>query len=241
MSEMGNILMIIPARGGSKRLPRKNVLPLAGKPLICWTIEAAINSGLNARVMVTSDDDEILSVASKYTKSGVICHKRASKLSTDTAATSDVILDAVEAERQAGCNPEIVVLLQPTSPLRRPEHIIDSIALFKNKGGEATVVSVCETDHPKAWIGEINDDGVLTGIDISGARSQSYKKNYRLNGAIYIYNVKESLRTNFKMTSNIIAFLMDARSSLDIDSEWDFKQCEYFFHRKEGFGLVAEN
>ena len=84
MVDSRRILMVIPARGGSKRLPRKNVLPLAGKPLICWTIEVALEAGLDARVLVTSDDEEILAVARQYESKGVIVLKRADELATDT-------------------------------------------------------------------------------------------------------------------------------------------------------------
>ena len=97
MGDTGEILVVIPARGGSKRLPRKNVLPLAGKPLICWTIEAALEAKLNARIMVTSDDDEILETARQYESQGVTAYKRPDELASDTASTVRVRVFAKSA------------------------------------------------------------------------------------------------------------------------------------------------
>ena len=130
MADIGEILVVIPARGGSKRLPRKNVLPLAGKPLICWTIEAAMEAKLNARIMVTSDDDEILAIARQYESQGVIAYKRPDELATDTASTADVLIDAVIAEQAADYDPKTLVLLQPTSPLRNAEDIRATLDVY---------------------------------------------------------------------------------------------------------------
>ncbi|UZD64733.1 cytidylyltransferase domain-containing protein [Marinobacter sp. AN1] len=186
MADAGNILVVIPARGGSKRLPRKNVLPLAGKPLICWTIEAALEARLNAKIVVTSDDREILGLAQQYESQGIIAHKRPDHLASDTAATASALTDVVEAQEGAGFTPHTIILLQPTSPLRNASDIVASLDLFHSTGCHDTVVSVCEVDHPTAWVGTMASNSVFANTKLSEMRSQEYAKEHRLNGAIYI-------------------------------------------------------
>src|SRR5690606_36174846 len=158
MADAGKILVVIPARGGSKRLPRKNVLPLAGKPLICWTIEAAIDAKLNARILVSSDDDEILTIATQYQVDGVIAYKRPEKLASDTASTIDVVKDACLFMLANGFQPETIILLQPTSPLRNSDDIQGAINLYYQNNIKDTVVSVCEVEHPSAWTGTLTEN-----------------------------------------------------------------------------------
>src|SRR5690554_6064416 len=174
MGDTGDILVVIPARGGSKRLPRKNVLPLAGKPLICWTIDAALEAKLNARIMVTSDDEEILAIARQYESQGVIAYKRPDELATDTASTADVLIDAIKAEQAAGNDPKTLVLLQPTSPLRNAEDIRAALDVYREGGCEDTVVTVCEVDHPTAWVGSVTTASIFTAVLGKPKRSQDY-------------------------------------------------------------------
>lgn len=229
MADTGAILFVIPARGGSKRLPRKNVLPLAGKPLICWTIEAALEAKLDARIMVTSDDEEIIAIARQYKSQGVISYKRPDELATDTASTADVLIDAVQAERSAGYSPQTIVLLQPTSPLRNAKHILAALDVYWEGGCEDTVVTVCEVDHPTAWVGTIGADTRLLGIDLSGRRSQDYSQEYRLNGAVYVSSVINLLSTGKLLTDHLRVSVMPRARSMDIDEELDFRICECLF------------
>lgn len=231
MSDLDNVLIVIPARGGSKRLPRKNVLPLAGKPLIYWTIEAALATGLNARILVTTDDDEILGLARKYESHGVIAHKRPDQLATDTATTADALVDAVEAECEKGHPPATIILLQPTSPLRSATDILAAISIYENSGCMDTVVSVCEVDHPTAWVGHINENSRLDGIDLSRNRSQDYPKEYRLNGAVYVANADFLLGKSSMFTDRLRASIMPRDRSFDIDEEIDFQICGSLVHR----------
>src|SRR5690554_631278 len=221
MGDTGDILVVIPARGGSKRLPRKNVLPLAGKPLICWTIEAALEAKLNARIMVTSDDEEILAIARQYQSQGVIAYKRPDELATDTASTADVLIDAVKVEQAAGHDPKTLVLLQPTSPLRNAEDIRAALDVYREGGCEDTVVTVCEVDHPTAWVGTIGEGWRLEGIDLSGKRSQDYRKEYRLNGAVYVASVSELCKRGNIFTDELRASEMPRERSMDIDEKMD--------------------
>lgn len=227
MADCGELLIVIPARGGSKRLPRKNVLPLAGKPLICWTIEAALQTGLNARILVTSDDEEILSIASRYADQGVIAHKRPAALATDTATTVDALIEAIESEQEASRQtPDAVILLQPTSPLRTARDILDAVDTFQEGGCKDSVVSVCEVDHPTAWVGVIEEGTKLSGIDLSGKRSQDYQKEYRLNGAVYVARTNVLLKRRSLFTESLKASVMPRARSFDIDEEIDFLVCE---------------
>jgi len=226
MVDCGELLIVIPARGGSKRLPRKNVLPLAGKPLICWTIEAALQTDLRARILVTSDDEEILSIASRYADQGVFAHKRPEALATDTATTADALIEAVESERRAGHAPDTLVLLQPTSPLRTARDILAAVDTFQEAGCKDTVVSVCEVDHPTSWIGVIEEGARFSGIDLSGKRSQDYQQECRLNGAVYVAQTNVLMTAHSLFTENLRASVMPKSRSFDIDEEIDFRVCE---------------
>lgn len=228
MSDTTSTLVVIPARGGSKRLLRKNVLSLGGKPLIAWTIEAAIDACRGARILVSSDDDEILAISAGFQSRGVISHRRNPELATDTATTADVLIDAVNAERAIGYNPEVIILLQPTSPLRAPEDITNAVMLFDERAKADTVVSVCEVDHPTAWIGKVDCNSRLRGLDLSAARSQDHGKEYRLNGAVYVASVSNLLATGSLFTDCLFASVMPRERSLDIDNEIDFHMCECF-------------
>lgn len=229
MAEIGDILVVIPARGGSKRLPRKNILLFAGKPLICWTIEAALDAGLNARIIVTSDDEEILSIAREYEAQGVISHKRVDELATDTATTADVLTDVVQAEKAAKYSPSLLVVLQPTSPLRNSKDILSAIELFAAKGCNATVVSVCDVGHPTSWVGMLDDESHFFGLDLTGTRSQDYQKEYRLNGAVYVCQTETLLRTGKLFTKKLYGFVMPQMRSVDIDTCYDFQLAESMY------------
>lgn len=226
MGDAGEILVVIPARGGSKRLPRKNVLPLGGKPLVCWTIETALEANLNARIMVSSDDPEILDLARQYEGQGVIAYNRPGELATDTASTDDVVIDAVQAEHRAGHAPDSLVLLQPTSPLRKSSDILSAIQTFHHNGCQDTVVTVCEVDHPTAWVGRIGERSRLEGLDLSRKRSQDYPKEYRLNGAVCVARVDHLLSREKIFTDSLIASVMPRKRSLDIDVSVDLMICE---------------
>jgi N-acylneuraminate cytidylyltransferase/CMP-N,N'-diacetyllegionaminic acid synthase len=226
MREPGELLIIIPARGGSKRLPRKNFLDLGGKPLICWTIDAALEAGLNARIVVSSDSDEILSIAQNYEKQGITSQKRPGELASDNASTKDVVTDIVNSEQNAGRYPKIIILLQPTSPLRAAIDIRSALRIYKESQSEETVVSVCEVDHPKAWTGTLDENFFIEGIDFSGKRSQDFQKEYRLNGAIYVISVEKLMTKNKFFTENVKASIMPRERSIDIDEGIDFQLCE---------------
>lgn len=214
-----SILAIIPARGGSKRLPRKNILDLNGKPLIAYTIEAALKSNFITKTIVSSDDDEILNIAQKY---GSKIIKRPDYLATDTATSFDVIEHTILNQNEKY---DYIILLQATSPLRDAKHIDEAIELLKSKNADA-VVSVCEMDHSPLWSNTLNETLSMKGFlkdEVLNKRSQDLKKYYRLNGAIYICKTEKLLEEkSFFLNDNIFAYVMDRKSSIDIDTELDF-------------------
>ncbi len=212
-------LAIIAARGGSKRLPRKNVLDLCGKHLIAYTIEAALKSKYINKVIVSSDDDEILSISKEY---GAEIIRRPDELASDTATTFDAIKHTIDNLEKY----DYIVLLQPTSPLRDEKHIDEAIELLVEKNADA-VVSVCEMDHSPLWSNTLPKDGNMNNFlkdEILNKRSQDLEKYYRLNGAIYICKTSKLLEEkSFILKEKIFAYIMDRKSSIDIDEEIDFK------------------
>ncbi len=215
-------LVIIPARGGSKRLPRKNILDLAGKPLIVWSIEAGLNSKYIDKVIVSSDDDEILEISKIY---GAQIIKRPSELASDTATTFDALKHTIDNIEKY----DYIVLLQATSPLRDEKHIDEAIELLEAKGADA-VISVCEMDHSPLWSNTLPLDNSMIGFlkdEILNKRSQDLAQYFRLNGATYICKTDKLLEEkSFFLKDNIFAFKMDRQSSIDIDEEIDFKFAE---------------
>jgi CMP-N-acetylneuraminic acid synthetase len=216
------LLAIIPARGGSKRLPKKNILNLVNKPLIVWTIEAALDSKYIDKVIVSTDDKDIADISEQY--GATIPFIRPSKLATDETPSIDVILHAADFFKKNDY--DYVVLLQPTSPLRTSKHIDESIELLDAKNADA-IISVCKMDHSPLWSNTLEKDGNMKGFlqdDILNKRSQDLDIYYRLNGAIYICNInKIKEERSFFLKDNIFAYKMNRKSSIDIDNEIDFK------------------
>jgi CMP-N,N'-diacetyllegionaminic acid synthase len=221
-------LAIIPARGGSKRLPRKNVLDLIGKPLIAWTIEAAMKSQYIDKVVVSSDDDEILDIAEQYGSDTI---ERPEDLASDTASSFDAIKHTIENIESY----DYVVLLQPTSPLRTEEHIDKAIELLEIKNADA-IVSVCEMEHSPLWSNTLSNDGNMNCFireEVKNKCSQDLETYYRLNGAIYICRTTKLLEEkSFFIADNIYAYVMDRESSVDIDEAMDFKLAEMLMKEK---------
>lgn len=213
-------LAIVPARGGSKRLPRKNMLELSGYPLIYWTIKAAKESRYIDEVVVTSDDDEILNFCSGFSVETI---KRPDYLAMDSSSTFDTLVHAISKLNDTF---DYILLLQPTSPLRVAEHIDEAIELLVKKQSDA-VISVCEVEHSPLWANTLPADGNMEGFihsKIRNKRSQDLPVYYRLNGAIYICSIARLLdeKTLF-ISSNIYSYVMAQSASIDIDNLIDFK------------------
>lgn len=217
------ILALIPARGGSKRLPGKNIKDLCGRPLIAWTIEAALNSKYLSKVVVSTDCDDIARISKEYgTKVPFI---RPEEISSDVATTQDVVLHCLDFFKLKDEVFTHVILLQPTSPLRRSEDIDGSIELLLKKAAKA-IYSVCEAEHSPLWSNTLPKDKSFDNFlrpEVNGKRSQDLPKYYRLNGSIYLVEVAELQKTNsLHSISPSYAYVMDRKSSVDIDEELDF-------------------
>ena len=213
------LVAVIPARAGSKRLPNKNLMNLAGKRLVEWTIEAAISANVFDEIILTTDSAELLAVGEQYS---IISHQRPAQLSGDNATTLEAILDSVEHVMQSAN----IVLLQPTSPLRTAAQIIQSIEKFNIFRGNC-LVSVCEIDHPIEWTGFINNHDQFVNHQLGfDTRSQDLPKRYRLNGAIYITTLSRLREGHPLISAQPLSFVMDRRTSVDIDELVDFKLAE---------------
>jgi CMP-N,N'-diacetyllegionaminic acid synthase len=218
-------LFLIPARGGSKGLPRKNVLPLAGRPMIYYTLDAAKEAAEPGdEICVSSDNREIMNVVEQY---GIkIPFIRPAELATDTTASQQVIDHAVNWYRNQGKEFDVVVLLQPTSPLRTGQHIKEALALWYSEVD--MVVSVKETDaNPYYVLFEENEKGFLFKSKQGDfTRRQDCPKVWELNGAIYVITYSLLKDKPIKDFDKIIKYVMTKRESVDIDDEIDFRLVE---------------
>lgn len=222
MEPSATFLAIIPARGGSKRLHRKNILQLHNKPLIAYSIQAGLECSFITDVVVSSDDSEILDIAKQFGASTI---KRPIELSSDTSTSFEAIQHTIENMQEY----DYIVLLQPTSPLRNFHHINEAIKLLKEKNADA-IVSVSPMEHSPLWSNTLNEDLSMQNFladDLINKRSQDLETFYRLNGAIYICKTSALLENKgFMLKDNIFAFIMDKNSSIDIDEQFDFDLAE---------------
>ncbi len=216
------ILYIIPARGGSKGIPHKNIKMLAGKPLICYSIDVAKALTTDENICVSTDDNEIIKVVEEYGLK--VPFKRPDYLATDTASTSDVLVHAIEYYERQSKRYDVIVLLQPTSPLRKIEQLKDALKLYNDNLD--MVVSVKESHAPAVLCTE-NIDGFLElSINKTGIRRQDVSSHYEYNGAVYIVNVEMLKQKTFAGLSRIKKYVMDEQTSIDIDTllDWDFAE-----------------
>ncbi len=214
-------LVVIPARGGSKGVPGKNIKPLGGKPLIHYTIEAALAVFPPEIICVSTDSPEIKACAEQ---TGLrVPFLRPPELATDTAGTREVLLHAVDFYEAQGYFPDVVILLQPTSPFRTAQHIKEALGLFT--ADLDMVVSVKETkSNPYYVLFEEDENGYLQSSKKGEfTRRQDCPKVWEYNGAIYVINVNALKTKAFSQLSPKVKYVMDEESSLDIDSELDWK------------------
>ena len=214
------IIAIIPARGGSKGIPRKNMVDFHGKPLIQWTIDAAVASSCITDIVVTSDSIEILEYVKKTPK--IICIERPKELALDTTKTEPVIAHALAFIEQQY---DYLIVLQPTSPLRTTAHITAAFATFI-KSKATALISVCGVEHHPYKSFKVGVNGYLEGIinnEFPFFPRQSLPLIYRPNGAIYIVLVKEFLKNNLLFTNKTLHFIMSTSNSLDVDTLEDLK------------------
>lgn len=221
------ILAVIPARGGSKGIPHKNIINLCGKPLIGYTIEAALGSKYIDYVMVSTDDEEIANVAVKY--GAEVPFFRPVELAFDTAKTLDAVLHAVNKLREMNQGFDDLVLLQPTQPLRLSKDIDHAIEYYYNSDCK-DLVSICEVnDHP-ILIRTVEDGRMKKILNVSSTcRRQDMPKYYRVNGCIYINKI-EKLDENTSFNDNAVPFIMERSHSVDIDELSDLAIAEFYLN-----------
>lgn len=215
-------LAIIPARSKSKGLIDKNIKQLNGKPMMAYSIEAAILSGLFDEIMVSTDSEAYASIAVKHGAS--VPFLRSHELSSDTATSWAVVKEVIEKYEEIGIKFDTVSLLQPTSPLRTAEDIKNGYDTFNKKQADL-VVSVCEVDHSPLWSNTLPQDNCMEHFIDSSLlykQRQNLSQYYRINGALYIVRVSHLMSSSNLYSSKSYAIIMDKKKSIDIDDELDF-------------------
>lgn len=230
-----NILAFIPARGGSERLPGKNCKLLAGKPLIAWTIEAALMADLDMDVVVSTDDQNIAQIARDY--GADVPFMRPAELAGNKEPTFTALAYTLEQLAQQGRHYEYMVFLQPTSPLRQAWHIQEAWQLLQ-QDGVRSVISVSELEHPAQWIMALPpdhrlDDFIATQTQVLKVRSQDLGTHYRLNGAVCCGCIEDVLQNkSFYLPQGSFAYVMDKAYSVDVDEQFDFEYAEFLIAKQ---------
>ncbi len=222
---MSGVYAIIPARGGSKGIPRKNLIDFCGKPLLAWSIIQA--KTWSDRVFVTSDDQEILEVSGQFDAESI---KRPDELSTDTASSEDALLHAQDTWKQEGGLPELVVFLQATSPLRTPDDIGNAVRSLKDQKADS-LFAMAVLDDFCVWE---KCNGKLQGLTYDplnrGCR-QNRPPLFLENGSIYVYKPEVLETHRNRLGGRIGMYEMPYWQSYEIDSMEQIEVCEYYFNK----------
>lgn len=224
MIEGKRVLALIPARGGSKGIKDKNITPLCGKPLIAYSVLAAKNSRYIDDVVVTTDSERIAETAKAY--GAEVPFLRPAELASDTAKTIDAVLHAVKWLEDHQKSYDLLVLLQPTQPLRRTEDIDGAIELCIQRDMQ-DVVSVKEVSEHPILMRTIDEKGELQNVLSmqSTVRRQDMPQYYLVDGSVYVNRI-ETLSESTSFNDNPIPYIMDAKYSVDIDEPSDLEQAE---------------
>jgi len=225
------MLAIIPARGGSKGLPGKNIRLLLGKPLIAYTIEAAKKSKLVTDIIISTDDEEIADTAVKF--GARLPFMRPSHLASDTSLAIETYQYTINRlAQQEKKNIDEFIVLQPTSPMRTSEHIDSAIQLFREKNADS-VVSYTQEAHPVNWHKYIREDLTFENIfEERIANRQEYRKSYFPNGAVFVYKY-ELIKSGHLYSQKSFAYIMPQDRSVDIDTMQDFEYVEFLLQTKD--------
>jgi N-acylneuraminate cytidylyltransferase len=216
---------VVPARGGSKRFPRKNVAELGGKPLLAWTVEAALAAGIFERVVVSSEDDEILACAAA---TGAETLRRDEALAGDRVGTLEVLLDAIE---RLGID-DAAYLTLPTSPLRRPETFRAAWRRFVQSGAE-TLLSVIPFEYPPQWAFAVEDGRVVPfdAVQYELPRT-ALVPAWRHDGGHLVLDVASFLRRRSFMGPDTVAFPVEADEAVDVDGPEDLEWARFLLARR---------
>ena len=226
------VLALIPARAGSKGLPRKNVIEVAGLPLIAWSILAAKDSRFVDRVLVSTDGTEIADVARAF--GADVPFMRPADLATDVASTQEVVVHCLDELEKQGSQYDLLVLLQPTSPLRTAEDV-DSALRLLNSAGAGAVVSVCRTAHMSVLANTLPADGDMRDFlrpEMMKVPRQALEDHYRINGALYVARWERLRAGGWFFGAGSFAYVMPPERSVDIDEEFDLQVAECLLTRR---------
>ena len=227
-------IAVIPARSGSKGLPDKNIRLVNGKPLLAYTIEAALESGCFDTVHVSTDSERYAEIARQY--GADVPFLRSAALATDTASTWDAVREVLACYDELGKRFDTMMLMQPTTPLRTGEDVKEAYALLQKKQAKS-VIAVCEVDHSPLWCDTIPDSGSMKGFgrkDLAWVNRQDLRPYYRVNGAIYLLSVNGiNIPPDDEIyEDNCYALFMDRKKSVDVDSEDDLALVEFLLARR---------
>jgi CMP-N,N'-diacetyllegionaminic acid synthase len=225
-------LAIIPARSGSKGLKDKNIKLLNGKPLLAYTIEAAKESGVFDEIMVSTDSKEYAYIAKQWGAN--VPFLRSEEKSNDTASSWDVVKEVIEKYRDLGTEFDTVALLQPTSPLRTSNNIIEGYNLMKEKEANF-VVGVCEMEHSPLWANTLPENLSMANFirpEFLEIPRQKIPKYYRINGALYIVKVDYLMKSSYIYEDGSYALVMKKEDSIDIDDQVDFTIAEILISKR---------
>ncbi len=225
------ILVIIPARGGSKGIPHKNIKPLAGKPLIHYTIDVARAIVDDEDICVSTDDTEIIKCVENYGLK--VPFVRPAELATDTSGTYEVLLHAIDFYEKRGNNYDVVLLLQNTSPFRNVQHVKEALALYRPDIDMVVSVNIIKS-NPYYNCFEDDTDGFLKKtIECSNyTRRQDAPVTYEYNGAIYVINLGSLKKMPLGKFTKKIKYVMDNRHSVDLDTMDDWYYAEYLIQNE---------
>ena len=234
------LLIIIPARSGSKRLPGKNIMKLAGKPLVQWTIDVAQKLPYENTIIVSTDSEEIAEVAREC---GVeVPWLRPSELSQDSSTTAAVAIHALDWFEKNVSNIDGVLLLQPTTPFRKVERIVEGIEKFKSSGMKPVVAVSPVSQHP-SWMFKLEDENLVSFLKghNSYERSQELETLYVVNGSFYLISPND-LREQETFFAKLMMPLVieSATECIDIDSKEDFDLAEYYATKHGKLSIKSE-
>ncbi|WP_050183305.1 cytidylyltransferase domain-containing protein [Domibacillus robiginosus] len=223
-------LAIIPARGGSKGIPQKNITHIEGTPLIDYTIKAAQRSKYLDKIVVSTDDLKIAEISKKC--GAEVPFLRPKDLAGDQAKTIDAIIHGLEELKKQGEQYDYLVLLQPTQPLREEWHIDEAIQKIVDEE-EESLVSVSEVREHPILMRTISQDGKLNNLLQlnSTVRRQDFSKVYKVNGSLYINKLNENFNKNISFNDNSLAYVMDKEYDLDIDEPADLELFKFYLQK----------
>jgi N-acylneuraminate cytidylyltransferase len=226
------IIAVIPARGGSKTVPGKNIKLLNGKPLIAWSIEAARSTAEIDRIIVSTDDDAISSVAIEHCAE---VYARPVHLATDEALVIDALRDLIATLKSEGERAEIMVLLEPTCPLREISDIRDCLTLMVDKEKDSVATfKKAELNPHRAWKIQCGTPEVFIPGAVPWLPRQKLPEAFQLNGAVYVFNVNRLQDDSPSLlVGEIGAVIMPAERSVDIDNELDFEIAEAIIRKNK--------